>query len=625
MNWIFADNGGGEESGFHHAGVETFKGRQQSLAREIIQNSLDARVDPNKPVKVRFEVVQLKRKSIPDVDSLTSTFKQCAKYWSTDAKASKFFKEAEKLSLQPTIAALKIGDYNTSGLLGDDDDRKGNWFNLIRCSGSSSKLSGEGGSFGIGKNAPFAASKMRVVLYSTYNSNGDHAFQGVARLVTHQVGKRKLQATGYLGLDNGNAIRSKSKIPKEFRRSEEGTDVVVLGFDASAGWENDLIRSVLDSFWPAIHFRDLEVEVGDRAISAKTLDALLGQFSADEDFTAHTYYRAFTSPEAIESKQKLPSLKEVSLKLLAGQPDSPKRVAMVRKTGMVIELKQFRSVVPFCGVFMCRNNDGNAILRDMEPPRHDEWNPDHPEKGANRLAYREFVEYIREQLAKLAPQNTEKTLTIPELSQFLPDDEDSPEQGFDGNPDEKPGKSEGFTRKPEEKKIDGRPMRQSRKAQPDSTKPDAGEADIEQGGDGDGDGGGGQEHNTGGGGDGGGGQGDGKSKQGKGRSGGAGSKPVVPVRFRAFPSDPSGSSYRVTVSPEKPTKSKVLLSVAAVGDDTSSSLDLTSAAAGVGQPLPVNADGSIGPIQFPAKGSLTLNLMLKKPRRFALEVVAHEA
>ncbi|MBK9054972.1 MAG: hypothetical protein IPL78_29950 [Chloroflexi bacterium] len=55
MKWTFAKNNGGRESGFHDAGVETFKGNfDRYLARELIQNSLDARLDPNKPVEVVF-------------------------------------------------------------------------------------------------------------------------------------------------------------------------------------------------------------------------------------------------------------------------------------------------------------------------------------------------------------------------------------------------------------------------------------------------------------------------------------------------------------------------------------------------------------------------------------------
>lgn len=53
MKWFFAKNEGGRDSGFHDAGVETFKGNfDRYLARELIQNSLDARSDAKKPVQV---------------------------------------------------------------------------------------------------------------------------------------------------------------------------------------------------------------------------------------------------------------------------------------------------------------------------------------------------------------------------------------------------------------------------------------------------------------------------------------------------------------------------------------------------------------------------------------------
>jgi hypothetical protein len=55
MKWVFPLNGGGEQDGFNNASIDTFKGeRIFSLVRETIQNSMDARLDKNKPVRVTF-------------------------------------------------------------------------------------------------------------------------------------------------------------------------------------------------------------------------------------------------------------------------------------------------------------------------------------------------------------------------------------------------------------------------------------------------------------------------------------------------------------------------------------------------------------------------------------------
>ena len=95
MKWFFAGNDGGRDSGIHDAGVETFKGNfDRYLARELIQNSLDARLDSKKPVHVKFEVLELEREDIPDIDSLSETFARCAKFWRHSKKAHDFFLRA---------------------------------------------------------------------------------------------------------------------------------------------------------------------------------------------------------------------------------------------------------------------------------------------------------------------------------------------------------------------------------------------------------------------------------------------------------------------------------------------------------------------------------------------------
>jgi len=458
LNWIFAKNDGGRDSGIHDAGVETFKGNfDRYLAREMIQNSLDARHDPNKPVLVKFEVLDFNRADVPDMNALKTTFARCAEYWSHDKKAKEFFQRAEKLASKEKITCLRIGDYNTTGVLGSDTERSKNWYNLIRCAGSSSKGGGEGGSFGIGKNAPFAASFLRTVLYSTFNTSEEHVFQGVATLVSHNNPSGGIsQPTGFLGAQNGESVRSMSKIPSKFIRLQHGTDVIVLGFPAAENWQDDLIYSVLDNFWPAIHFGDLEIKVGDTLIKKDNLQPLLERFSGQEGFTANLFYQAFTNPTH-KFPVTLPLVHEVTLYLTAGDAELPKRISMVRKTGMKIFEKAFRSVIPFCGVFLCRNDHGNKLLREMEPPRHDVWDPDHPEKGANRKTESEYVNFIRDCIRRLTPADESKVISIPGLNRFLPDDDETPEESFDGAMKED-FRQETPERRPLPEKIPGRKM-----------------------------------------------------------------------------------------------------------------------------------------------------------------------
>lgn len=628
MNWVFPKNDGGRDSGFHDAGVETFKGNfDRYLARELIQNSLDARLDQGKPVHVKFNLLKLKRSEVPGMDYLQQTFERCAEYWTEHEKVYAFFQRAAELAAQPNLTVMKVGDYNTTGVPGADTDRSQNWYHLIRCAGSSSKWGGEGGSFGIGKNAPFAASRLRTVLYSTKTTGGDTAFQGVSTLVSHKLPDGSTaQPTGFLGGDHGESIREPGHIPHIFRREEYGLDITALEYPATPTWQNDLVYSVLDNFWPAIDFGDLIVTVGDQTIDRENLPHLLHKFSAQEDFTAHQFYQAYKTPTH-QFHEHLPTIHECSLHVTAGDMDLPKRVAMVRKTGMVIYQRGYlRSLLPFCGVFLCLNEEGNRVLRDMEPPRHDTWDPDHPERGANKKVEREYIDFVRECIRKLVPIDDSKVISIPDLNRFLPDDDEADEDSFDGSDATTTEETAERSQLPEA--INGRridPRRHS--MQPDSMSTEGNEDETEAS-EGEGTGGGpaeGENEDDGGTGAVGGGREDGNAGPETGGASGAQSKPAVPVYYRTFAKALESGVYHLVVRRERPGTGQLKLNVATVGDDQKAPAEIVEARATDGREIPIAGPGILGPVALPDGGAERIEIRLSEPVRVAMEVSAHEA
>jgi hypothetical protein len=436
---------------------------------------------------------------------------------------------------------------------------------------------------------------LRTVLYSTYNSINDHIFQGVATLASHELSSGSTaQPVGFLGGKSGASIRSKSDIPKAFLRKERGTDIIVLGFRKDENWQKDLTYAVLEHFWPAIEWGDLTVKVGSEEISKKNLSRLLERFSGEEDFTAYWYYQSYKKPTNT-FKEGLDFLKNVNLYLAAGDNDMPKRVAMVRRTGMIIFAKPFRSLVSFCGVFVCRNETGNRLLRKMEPPRHDFWDPNHPEKGQNKPIESEYSHFIRECIRKLAPLDEATTISIPGLNKFLPDDEDSPEDAFDEGQE---SRGEGYERRPLPDKIPGRKL---------DTQPAP--AISEEGG-GEGPGGGG-------------GKGSGRSADGS--KVGSEGKPGIPIRYRTFATDISMGTYLVTLRPEEKFNKKVKVAVWLVGDDQRSLAEIQSARLPNGIRVAVNPGGLLGPLQLASSVPLKIEVRLREPLRVAMEITAHEA
>ena len=77
-SWDFVSTQGGREDGIHNPMIEQFGGNYNySLAREIIQNSLDAKQDKSKlPVTVAFKLEQLSKHDFPEQKQMLATLSE---------------------------------------------------------------------------------------------------------------------------------------------------------------------------------------------------------------------------------------------------------------------------------------------------------------------------------------------------------------------------------------------------------------------------------------------------------------------------------------------------------------------------------------------------------------------
>lgn len=82
IGWNFPSSNFGTLNGIGEAGIETFKGTPyKSLAREICQNSLDAKDGSGKPVIVEFSCSQEDPRSFHDYDTLSNAIDSCLSFW----------------------------------------------------------------------------------------------------------------------------------------------------------------------------------------------------------------------------------------------------------------------------------------------------------------------------------------------------------------------------------------------------------------------------------------------------------------------------------------------------------------------------------------------------------------
>lgn len=441
QKWNFPSNNYGQILGIADSGIETFKGTPiKSLAREICQNSLDAALDNNEPTRIEFKAFEIDPRQIPDYTNLEDALERALDFWSQQQsdKAKTFFKKALEVIHKPTITCLRISDFNTSGLVGSREEYNSPWCNLTKSSGASDKSGSNGGSFGIGKFAPYACSALRTVFYSTIDKDDVCASQGVSRLTSFKNKKNEItQGTGFYGNDKNSPMYKQYSLDPTYSRNVEnsGTDIYITAFTGDKGWQHQMVASVLDGFLYAIYKGTLVVDVDGIIISKDTLADLM--ISHKEYFNEHAdeYYQALTDEKLARTFTKeLTDDPEVVGKLtlrLIIMPSFSRRVAMIRQTGMKIKDKgNINGLIPFAGTLFIEGDAINSYLRSLENPQHLEWEVERAENKskANRLL-KTLLHFIKASLDEMKNDESEEAID-PIVGEYLSasDVEQSPNQ-----------------------------------------------------------------------------------------------------------------------------------------------------------------------------------------------------
>ena len=164
-----AHRDGGRE--FGNAAAFAFDADLGVLAREATQNSLDERLDPDEPVRVRYLLHELTGERLHDFldvlrwseiePHLEASARPDTKVGRVIADGLRDLRETGRLLL------LRIDDYNASGLTGPDYD-DGRFAAVVRRQLESRKEGpGVGGSYGLGKATLWASSRLGLVLINS--------------------------------------------------------------------------------------------------------------------------------------------------------------------------------------------------------------------------------------------------------------------------------------------------------------------------------------------------------------------------------------------------------------------------------------------------------------------------
>ncbi len=437
LGWKFEESKSGDVDGLNNGDIDTFKSNHLlSLAKESAQNSLDAQVDKNQPVLLEFNTFYISQEDFPDIGKFKEIINQQIKFWQitqNDKSAVNFFRDAQEIIYSDKIFCLRISDFNTTGLEGSRDGRDNilsNWWKLVRSKGVSDNDPLKGGSFGIGKHASFACSKIRTAFYSTKDIDGIESYQGVSILASYDTpeGKRTKGKGYYCNQQDFSCIKGALHLDKEFHRTTPGTDIFIMGFVDEHRLKDEIFSSILSSFLLAIYNGNLKFKLNGETIEKNNLGEIIKEYK-NSVYADLDYKEIIEDYEILEGNLDVSTYNfsifeenDVTLKVVL-EPGLSRRIGMFRNNGMkIFNKKGIRLSSDFAGVLLLEGDKINEYFRKLENPKHDNWEPDRSNnpKEAEKTINKLFT-FLRESLKELE-------------NKILPESENI--EGIDSLPDE---------------------------------------------------------------------------------------------------------------------------------------------------------------------------------------------
>lgn len=471
--WNFAPRLGGIDQGPNDAMGDTFKKLPyQALVREAIQNSLDAAKDDNEPVVVTFKRSHADTHNYPQLFELRKHVAACMEFYKTADAKKRFEPMLECLDdawSANRIYYLEVSDENTKGMAYRKGSTSSPFYAFVKSIGNSVKDNkAKGGSKGYGKAAYFNASKIRTVLISSLTEDGQYVFEGVSGLCTHEMGGQKREHYGFytdsISGDAEEPVTRQEDIPVRFCRKTVGTSAFILGVDYSdrgtQRMKNLILESVILNFWAAILDRKLEVRIAVEQVYTINADNLFDWaekcFESPDDNKTYfsnprPYMDAFHNVgkdfNHMKFEKVMPTLGKVELFLTRTKAGTDTFICM-RSPLMMVKAQRNRTNYGFYGVFVCRDEKGNEVLRSMEEGSHTQWDykncDDRIDREKAKLAEEEIKQFLDECIAEVFRNGNTTTLTFGGLEEFLtiPSSLDD-EENFGGDAESDNGEGNG--------------------------------------------------------------------------------------------------------------------------------------------------------------------------------------
>ena len=254
---------------------------EETFTRELIQNSLDAKLTVGKPM------VNLK---IDELDFSNEPYKSAYKRI-VNTELLKMLVDSNDIegNYKLTYKALKVSDYNTVGLNGEIVNPESNWYKYFSKVGSKAKLSKKDslGSANLGKVATWKVSNVWSVIVRTLTTDFTIRFQGRALRKTSTIDniEKKIHSCDvYLRKANKEDVDINESIDKSIssflkfdKRDDPGTDFI---FPEYRGMSREkLISYILKNWFKPIADESINLNIFGLEVNKNTYSGLIDKYS----------------------------------------------------------------------------------------------------------------------------------------------------------------------------------------------------------------------------------------------------------------------------------------------------------------------------------------------------------
>lgn len=423
--WKFSSIPCIEESTFNKILERFYNFGISGLVRENIQNSLDGKIPgETKPVVVTIKTGTIKKENIPGLEEIKDRI-NCLEGQNSYTKET--IQHMKNKMDDEVINYISFEDYNTKGLKGAKNGQSTNkedtWSIYAYNKGVHTEEEDEtleksrGGSHGIGKIASNAASELYMMYFANCDEEGNKHLGGTVQLIEHKYKDSYYRSTGYF-TDSKNIDSKTTKFyPFEnnfdevFEKNTRGLKIIIPFLRDQFNKEDEILKSVCDSFFIAILQNKLEVIINDKVINSKTIKKYIKdkkyyiqKVEEIKDEFTQLYFDTYTNIEPIELEIKDRSQSYKFNLYFNYDTKIPKgRVAIVRTIGMKIEDKKIKNNVkkPFNAVLIPVSISEDAFLKSLENESHTELSFEHIKDQELQKNAKTFINNISKEIAKV--------------------------------------------------------------------------------------------------------------------------------------------------------------------------------------------------------------------------------